>query len=69
MADQLKKKLGGDASVGDWEVVEDDFLKTDGHFEPVPIENQKRISGNGTATGGKASPRTGSNGWMKVKNR
>ena len=68
LADQLKKILVGDLPVGDWEVVDDDVPKQDDNIDSRQGETQKPGSGKPSPAVGK-SPKTGSNGWMRVKNR
>ncbi|KAJ4327472.1 autophagy protein 14 [Fusarium piperis] len=56
LADKLKKKLLSEAPTPDWEVLDDDAWKV----EETPV---------GKMPEDKSSPRRGSSGWMKVKNR
>lgn len=64
LADQLKKKLGGDTPVGDWDMVDDDI--PNGISDPAAVESQDVAA----KAGGNSLPKpSGSNGWMKVKNR
>ncbi|POR38028.1 Uncharacterized protein TPAR_01770 [Tolypocladium paradoxum] len=74
LADRLKKKLLGDAPAADWEVLDDEAWKVD----EGPNEDGAVQGVSGIVSGvvhqakdpeGKASPRTGSNGWTKVKHR
>ncbi|KAK7430106.1 autophagy protein 14 [Neonectria magnoliae] len=63
LADRLKKKLVSEVPAPDWEVLEDDAWK---------VEDGPDNASNATedkSTEGKNSPRRGSSGWMKVKNR
>ncbi|KEY65157.1 hypothetical protein S7711_04247 [Stachybotrys chartarum IBT 7711] len=67
LVDKLKKKLVGDGPAPDWEVLEDDEWK----IEEAP-GNVVEDSKNTTAAkrpDAAGSPRTASNGWMKLKNR
>lgn len=69
IVDQLKKSLVGEQPAGDWEVIGDDIpsmLDGDGS---VPATNQRRTPGKAVTDKAKSSPRAGSNGWMRVKNR
>ncbi|KAK5992847.1 Autophagy-related protein 14 [Cladobotryum mycophilum] len=67
LADKLKKKLIGDAPAPDWEVLDDDAWKEEGvgngTVEPKGFSDKV---GNFDVRG---SPRSSSNGWMKVKTR
>ncbi|RMJ12946.1 hypothetical protein CDV36_007408 [Fusarium kuroshium] len=56
LADKLKKKLLSEAPTPDWEVLDDDAWKV----EETPVDKPSED---------KSSPRRGSSGWMKVKNR
>ncbi|KAF4974144.1 hypothetical protein FZEAL_8909 [Fusarium zealandicum] len=62
LADKLKKKLLSEASVPDWEVLEDDAWKIEEPEDGKPVNKYKTAED-------KNSPRRGSSGWMKVKNR
>ncbi|KAF4443553.1 hypothetical protein F53441_11408 [Fusarium austroafricanum] len=63
LADKLKKKLLSEAPAPDWEVLDDDAWKIE--EEPVDANqvNKDLIGGD------KSSPRRGTSGWMKIKNR
>lgn len=74
LADRLKKKLLGDAPAADWEVLDDDAWKVDeGLNEDVAVPGVSGVVSGAAHQAkdleGKASPRTGSNGWTKVKHR
>lgn len=69
LRDRLKKKLLGDAPAADWEVLEDEAWKVEEPDKAVLVENPERKPANAKSTDGKDSPRGGSNGWMRVKNR
>ncbi|KAF4435430.1 hypothetical protein FACUT_7171 [Fusarium acutatum] len=63
LADKLKKKLLSEAPAPDWEVLDDDAWKVE---EEVVDTNQPNKDLLGSD---KNSPRRGTSGWMKVKNR
>ncbi|KPM40716.1 hypothetical protein AK830_g5866 [Neonectria ditissima] len=63
LADRLRKKLVSEAPVPDWEVLEDDAWKVEDG-----LDNASNATEDKSAEG-KNSPRRGSSGWMKVKNR
>ncbi|RGP76236.1 hypothetical protein FLONG3_5364 [Fusarium longipes] len=63
LADKLKKKLLSEAPAPDWEVLDDDAWKVE---EDLADENQ--VNKN-VMTEDKSSPRRGTSGWMRVKNR
>lgn len=71
LADKLKKKLISDAPAPDWEVLDDDAWKIeDGNDGGVLRENQVKGGSDKSRTSqAKSTSRTGSSGWMKVKNR
>jgi hypothetical protein len=67
LVDKLKKKLVGDGPAPDWEVLEDDEWK----IEEAPgnvVEDSKNAPA-AKRPDAAGSPRTASNGWMKLKNR
>lgn len=69
LADKLKKKLVSDTPVPDWEVLDDDAWKIEeGPEDALLIETQKPPAKD-KSTEDKNSPRRGSGGWMRVKNR
>ncbi|CAM1504519.1 Fc.00g021100.m01.CDS01 [Cosmosporella sp. VM-42] len=68
LADRLKKKLVSETPAPDWEVLDDDAWKVEEEPEDGLAENQKP-SNKETLGEDKSSPRRGSSGWMKVKNR
>lgn len=69
LADKLKKKLVSETPTPDWEVLDDDAWKVEeSPAEALLIENQQSLDQNGLPEN-KNSPRRGSSGWMKVKNR
>ena len=63
LADKLRKKLLSEAPAPDWEVLDDDAWKV----EEEPGDG-KQVSKDMLAED-KSSPRRGTSGWMKVKNR
>ncbi|PHH85196.1 hypothetical protein CDD83_769 [Cordyceps sp. RAO-2017] len=72
LADKLKKKLLGDAPAADWEVLDDDAWRVDdGPNEAVAAAAKGKPGALDAANGtdGKAAPRSGTNGWTKVKHR
>lgn len=70
LRDSLKQKLLGDAPAADWEVLEDEAWKVDDDAENgVMVDNPRHKFDKAKYPDGKASPKTGSNGWMRVKNR
>ena len=68
LADRLKKKLVSETPAPDWEVLDDDAWKVEEEPEDGLGENQKP-SNEERLGEDKESPRRGSSGWMKVKNR
>lgn len=69
LADKLKKKLVSETPTPDWEMLDDDAWKIEeGTAETLLIETQNRLDQDEPAES-KSSPRRGSSGWMKVKNR
>lgn len=70
LRDKLKKKLLGDVSAAEWEMLEDDAWKVEEEPDKaVMVNNPEPKSSNGKPPEGKDSPRNGSNGWMRVKTR
>ncbi|KND91231.1 hypothetical protein TOPH_03980 [Tolypocladium ophioglossoides CBS 100239] len=70
LADRLKKKLLSDAPAADWEVLDDEAWKVDeGPNEDGAVHGVSGVVHQAKDLEGKASPRTGSNGWTKVKHR
>lgn len=70
LADKLKKKLINDAPAPDWEVLDDDAWKVEDEIDDLVLgENRKKDSSQNKSSIARGSPRTGSTGWMKVKNR
>ncbi|KID60387.1 UV radiation resistance protein/autophagy-related protein 14, partial [Metarhizium hybridum] len=68
LADKLKKKLIGDAPAPDWEVLDDDAWKV----EDLPGTDASAANARNVAdksTDAKSTPRSGTNGWTKVKHR
>lgn len=70
LADKLRKKLLGDTPGADWEVLDDDAWKVEDTpngevADPIKQGLPERVKN----PDGKSSPRTGSNGWTKVKHR
>lgn len=70
LADKLKKKLLGDAPAADWEVLDDNAWKVeDGQGRDDVADARLSPPDKAASSAGNGSPRTGSNGWMKVKSR
>ncbi|KHN96718.1 UV radiation resistance protein/autophagy-related protein 14 [Metarhizium album ARSEF 1941] len=68
LADRLKKKLVGDAPAPDWEILDDDAWK----IEDLPGADSGATSAQNVldkSTHAKSTPRSGTNGWTKVKHR
>ncbi|KAF5007673.1 hypothetical protein FDECE_6009 [Fusarium decemcellulare] len=63
LADKLKKKLLSEAPAPDWEVLDDDAWK----IEEGPEDGKQAAKDK--LVEDKNSPRRGSSGWMRVKNR
>jgi hypothetical protein len=63
LADKLKKKLLSEAPTPDWEVLDDDAWKVEEELADGGQVNKNIL------TGDKSSPRRGTSGWMRVKNR
>ncbi|XEU98157.1 hypothetical protein FSHL1_003444 [Fusarium sambucinum] len=63
LADKLKKKLLSEAPTPDWEVLDDDAWKVEEELADGSQVNKNLL------TGDKSSPRRGTSGWMRVKNR
>ncbi|KAM3445104.1 hypothetical protein NHJ13734_000802 [Beauveria thailandica] len=61
LADKLKKKILGETSAPDWELLDDDAWKID---DAAGFDHAKEVSGVEPET-----PKTESKGWMKVKSR
>ncbi|OAA68927.1 UV radiation resistance protein/autophagy-related protein 14 [Cordyceps fumosorosea ARSEF 2679] len=61
LADKLKKKILGEASAPDWELLEDDAWKVD---DAAGVEPGKELPANGSQP-----LKSESRGWMKVKSR
>lgn len=68
LADKLKKKLIGDAPTPDWEVLDDDAWKIE-DIPEVDANSANTQTVPGKSGDGKSTPRTGMNGWTKVKQR
>ncbi|OAA46936.1 UV radiation resistance protein/autophagy-related protein 14 [Metarhizium rileyi] len=67
-ADKLKKKLIGDLPAPDWEVLDDDAWK----IEDLPGTNTGATNGRNVLdkpADARSTPRSGTNGWTKVKHR
>lgn len=64
LADKLKKKLLSEAPTPDWEMLDDDAWK----IEDEPGDGKSPVKDDALVED-KNSPRRGTNGWMKVKNR
>lgn len=68
LADKLKKRLIGDAPAPDWEVLDDDAWK----IEDIPGADAGSANVPGApdkSNDAKTTPRSGTNGWTKVKHR
>lgn len=63
LADKLKKKLLSEAPTPDWEVLDDDAWKVEEEPGSGSQINKDLLVGD------KSSPRRGTSGWMRVKNR
>jgi hypothetical protein len=63
LADKLKKKLLSEAPTPDWEVLDDDAWKVEEEPGSGTQVNKDLLIGD------KGSPRRGTSGWMRVKNR
>ncbi|CAG7561451.1 unnamed protein product [Fusarium equiseti] len=63
LADKLKKKLLSEAPTPDWEVLDDDAWKVEEEPGSGTQVNKDLLIGD------KSSPRRGTSGWMRVKNR
>ncbi|KAJ9428307.1 UV radiation resistance protein and autophagy-related subunit 14-domain-containing protein [Fusarium oxysporum] len=63
LADKLKKKLLSEAPAPDWEVLDDDAWKVEEELVDTNQPNKDLLGSD------KNSPRRGTSGWMKVKNR
>ena len=61
LADKLKKKILGESSAPDWELLDDDAWKVD---DAAGVHNGKELP-----TVEPQPPRAESKGWMKVKSR
>ncbi|KAM0399631.1 hypothetical protein ACHAQC_002910 [Fusarium culmorum] len=63
LADKLKKKLLSEAPTPNWEVLDDDAWKVEEELADGSQVNKNLLMGD------KSSPRRGTSGWMRVKNR